>query len=156
MAAGVTIYTVQTTNTTLLGAELNALAAAAFTTTGTAFNNSAQTIGSVAPTANLGGYLRAKIHIHLGQFTTAPAAGGTLNLWFLHSIDGTTYDDRSANPRPPDVVVPVEAQNTAAQEITMDVKLPAGLWVLSCQNNTSQPLAATGNTIVAQPYTAGE
>jgi hypothetical protein len=161
--AGTTIYTVQTTNTSLLTTEMNSLANAAFAVSSVGgssgiFNNTVQTVGSIAPTANLGGYLRAFLELVLAAPTGAFAANSAIYLWFLKSIDGSNFEDTTVTPRPPDVIVPIEA-NSSAQRITMDVKLPQGVWKLMAENvqgSSTQALASSGNKVTIQPYTAGE
>lgn len=162
MSAGVTVYTVQTSNVNLLTTELNALAQGAYNTSSVGgssgvFNNSPQTIGTVAPTANMGGYLRGKLTLTLGS-STAFAANSTLSLWWLHSIDGTNFEAaNSTNPRAFDVQIPLPV--SSAQVVTMDVWVPAGVFkvgVLNNQASGTQAFPASGNTLVLELYTAGE
>src|SRR5690242_729422 len=95
-------YIVQSTATTLLSTELNTLAASAFSSAGAAINN-------VQATSNFNGYTNATLELVLAAPTAAFASNSAIYLWFLKSVDGTNYEDTSANPRPPDVVIPMEA-----------------------------------------------
>ena len=144
-------YIVQATPTTLLSTELGngtGLAANTFSAAGAAVNN-------VQATSNLNGYTNAYLELVLSAPSAAFAANTAIYLWFLKSIDGTNYEDTSANPRPPDVIIPVEA-NGSAQRITMDIKLPPGQWKPIAENvpgSGTQALGASGNTIKILPYT---
>lgn len=158
MSAGVNVYTVGTTNSTLMSSELNSLGSTPAVSS-SVFNNSQQTIGGVAATANLNGYLRGKLTFKPGS-AFASAANSTLNIWFLHSIDGSTYEASGlgTSPRVPDVKMPLNT-SSSSDVITMDVRLPAGLFKVmtaNAQGSGSTTLPASGNTLTLEPYTAGE
>lgn len=168
MSVGTNQYTLQGTNTTVLTTELSpsgtGLAAGAYFTSSVGgssgvFNNSTQTIGGVSATTNLGGYLRCLLTMTLANPSGAFAANSILGLWFLHSIDGTNFElANSSNTRPFDAVIPIPPTATQ-QPVTMDVKLPPGVFKVGGQyvvGSGTQALANSGNTVVIQPYTAGQ
>lgn len=160
-----TIYLPQSSNTTLITTELNALAASGYFTSsvngssGVFCNIASGTLQGVSATSNFGGYLRALLTMTLANPSAAFAANGVLGLWWLHSIDGSNYEVASAsNPRAFDVTIPIPAVVTQVP-VTMDVKFPPGIFKVGGQyvpGSGTQAFAASGSTLVIQPYTLGQ
>jgi hypothetical protein len=90
-------------------------------------------------------------------FGTAPTANTGLSIWFLRAPDGTNYEDGGTGltpSRPPDRVIPLEAQNSTAQRITVLVAIPPGTFKPLLKNDgTGQAFPATGNTLKIRPVT---
>jgi len=139
----------QGTQVSLLTTELNSLANNALVVS--SVGGSSGVFNNVQATSNFNAYVRGKVALTLG----APAGTLTANtgayVWFLKTVDGSTYEDGSASvtpARPPDVVIPVRAVSTA-QLIIVQCRLPVGLFMVLLQNaGTGQTWKSTGNTLV--------
>ncbi len=130
---------------TLLSTEMNAQANNALVL-GSAYDNSA------------GLFPLAEVEFVSGAaFGTAPTANTGLSIWWLRDPDGTNYEDggTALTPtRPPDLVIPLEAQNSAAQRITRRCSIPPGTFKPLLKNDaTGQSLPATLNTLKILPLT---
>lgn len=137
----------QGTSTTLLSTEFNSLATNTLTSAGTAVNN-------IQATANLNGYPTGSVQFLMAAYTGTPTAGAALYVWWLKSIDGTTYED-TTSARAPDVIIPIGAVLSGPQKITIEnVQLPVGLFKPVAKNvGTGLTLASTGNTLLLLPNT---
>ncbi len=88
-------------------------------------------------------------------FGTAPTANTGISIWWLRNPDGTNYEDggTSLTPsRPPDVTIPLEAQNGTAQRITKRCAIPPGTFKPLIKNDaTGQAFPASGNVLKILP-----
>jgi hypothetical protein len=134
---------------TLLTTELNSLSS------GSVAVSSAGGTSGVFTNANTGQVIWSPMVLTLGSTVGAFQTGGNLSCWFLQSLDGTTFENNSAAPpRAPDAVFPVPAtalSSTAAFLSQGLVRVPALKFKILCQNNSGQPLNASGNTVVLAP-----
>jgi hypothetical protein len=134
---------------TLIGTELNSLAAGAISVSAVGGS------GGVFSNANSGQVIWSPMLLTLGATAGAIQTGGNLSCWFLQSVDGATFEgDSAAPPRAPDVVFPLPATVLSGSNIFMAqglVRIPALRFKVLCQNNSGQTLSATGNTIVLAP-----
>lgn len=128
--------------TTLLSTGLNSLANNALAA-GASYSNIQGGAGD--------GYTLCMIEF-LGSFPGGAILVNTgLSIWFCQSLDGTTFEtgfDATTTPaRPADLVIPLLAI-VGVQRVTRRIILPQGIWIPVVKNDgTTQPLAATGNTL---------
>lgn len=128
------------TTDTVMSTELNSLSS-----TGLAVTASAVTL----TTQN---YPFAEVELNLPTMT-APTANTIVKVWFIRAIDGTNYENVSAEPkRFPDVFFTLDA--VVAQRITKVCKLPPGSFKVLLKNDTiGQAYASSGNTLKIKPFT---
>lgn len=130
----------------LLATELNSLANNTMCAAGATVNNS---VGQT----NLDGYVRAKLELALAAYTGTPAAGASVYVWFLKSVDGTNFEDGSATVTParaPDLVIPVAATATGPQRIIKECWVPVGNFKPIAKNvGLGLAFAASANTLKA-------
>jgi hypothetical protein len=143
-----TIKYLQGTIATLMSTELNSLVNTQNAISSAAYDNS----------SNL--FLMGEVEFATtSAFGTAPTANTGLSIWFLRNIDGTNYEDGATGTgitpsRMPDLVIPLENQNTTAQRITRRCIIPPGTFKVLVKNDgTGQTLPATGNTLKILPLT---
>jgi hypothetical protein len=78
-----------------------------------------------------------------------------LSCWFLQTLDGATFENNNAAPpRAPDAVFPVPATALSSTATFLSqglVRVPALRFKILCQNNSGQPLNASGNSVVLAP-----
>ena len=145
------------TETSLLTTELNSLASSSGLTAGaiSSVGGTSGVFNNVYSAGGLGGFLQAVFLLHLA------APGGTLTastaayLWFLQSLDGSTYEDGSASvipARPANLIVPVRAVSTA-QSIIVQGYLPPNTFYVLCSQNTGQTWGSSGNYLKVSPLT---
>jgi hypothetical protein len=110
--------------------------------------NIATTAGTLSDSGidNTAGYQYAYIEL-LIDLATAATAGGYVELWFIHSIDGTNYEsgaDAVFPARPADVVIPVRSTTDDSQVVTVGpVMWPQGLFKVLFRNSTGQTTTNT-------------
>ncbi len=143
-------WTQQTTTTSVMTTELDLLAAGATAKSAANFTNA-------QGTANLDGYTRTFVWLHLAAPSGNFAANSAIQFWWLKKV-GTTEEDGSSTITPatdPDFFISIRPVGTA-QDIIVDVVFPPGvldILALNSQGSGTQALAATGNTVTLQPYT---
>ncbi|HEY3910397.1 MAG TPA: hypothetical protein VGM07_10940 [Stellaceae bacterium] len=134
---------------TVMSTELNALASGAVAL------SSAGGSAGVFSNANTGQVIWSPLVLTLGSTAGAFQTGGNLSCWFLQSLDGTTFESgAAAPPRAPDAIFPLPASALAATTTFLSqglIRLPALRFKVLCQNNSGQPLNASGNTVVLAP-----
>lgn len=133
------------TNTSIFTTELNSMA-----------NNALVISSAITFSETL--YTMCEVEFLTGAaFGTAPTANTGMSIWFLRESDGTNYEDggTSLTPaRPPDCVLPLENQNSSAQRLIREAKLPPGAPKILIKNDGSgQALPSSGNTLKIRPFT---
>ncbi len=119
--------------------------------------NNALVLGSAYDnSANLD--IMAEVEFVTGAaFGTAPTANTGISIWWLRDIDGSNYEDggTALTPaRPPDLVIPLEAQNSTAQRIVRRCTIPPGTFKPLLKNDgTGQAFPSSGNTLKLLPLT---
>ena len=134
---------------TLLGAELNSLGAAALSGGGTAYDNEANK------------FRWGSVELVVDWDTTGPTAGGTLDLYFIPSVDGTNYMDlvtsvplamRVASFTPRTILTPQRLVGRSFTEGGIIIPIPPLKFKGLLINNTDQALTASGHTVKMRPY----
>lgn len=151
--ATTTEFIVQGTATTLLSTELNSLGASSYALSSSAFDNE-------QGTANFNGYTDALIDIHLAAPSGAFAANSAIYLWWIKSLDGTTFEDSESSGSLVSAQLPdyqwIVAATANAQEIVRRIRIPPSNWKVmigNIQGSGTQAWAASGNTIKVKPFT---
>jgi hypothetical protein len=136
-----TKYKIGTTST-LMSAELNSLA------------NNSLVIGN--PYNNITeGYPFCDVEL-LVTFNVAPAANTAICLWFISSLDGSTYEDGSNTVTPTALPSAVFSLRPViiSQRINRRIWLPWGTFKPLIKNDgTGQALANSGNLLTIRPVT---
>jgi hypothetical protein len=138
------VLVVRGTAQTLLSTELNSLA------------NNANAVHASSVTISSAGFLRCELEL-LVTFGTAPTANTTVNVWLLHELDGSNFEDGSGSITPlrvPDAFFALRAVTTA-QRIIFVAELPPGTTIRPLLRNdgTGQAMASSGNTLKIRPLT---
>jgi hypothetical protein len=100
------------------------------------------------------GYTRARLTLN-ATFSVTPTVPSAMNVWFLTSEDGTTFEAGSSSvvpSRAPDCVIPFIASTSATQYVG-DAALPVGLMNVLVQNAASAQTVSSGWTLKLLPYT---
>ena len=133
-----------TSRSTGLTTELNSLANGAYSSAGTAFDN----------TTNRDQY--GALDIVLASLT--PASGASLSVYLLQSLDGTTYEDAPASTNPGThmlvATVLLNASTSAKRVMSPAFYLPPGKFKLVLLNSAGVALASSGNTVTL--YTSND
>lgn len=75
------------------------------------------------------------------------STGATVNVYMVHALDGTNYDDVEATCAELVAVFPLDAATTARQATRRDVPIPPGLFKYFVRNVTGQAFASSGNLL---------
>ena len=102
------------------------------------------------------GYAIGRIKVQQ-TWATGAALNTGLNVWFLKSSDGSTFEDGATGTgytplRLPDLVFPAET-GTVIKTMSRDVLLPAGLFKVLVQNPTATGQSLTTFTLTVTPIT---
>ena len=143
------IWAAPETISTLLSTELNSLAAAALSSAGTAYDNETNK------------YRWGSVELVADWDTTGPTAGGTLDLYFIPSVDGTNYMDSTtsvplamlvATFTPRTILTSQRLVGRSFTEGGIIIPIPPLKFKGLLINNTDQPLTASGHTVKLRPY----
>lgn len=110
--------------------------------------NLATTAGALSDSAidNTAGEQYAYLEL-LIDLATAATAGGYVELWFIHAIDGSSYEsaaDAVFPARPADVVIPVRSTTDDSQVVTVGpIPWPQGVFKVLFRNATGQTTTNT-------------
>lgn len=138
MANAIQWQAAPTSRGTVLTTEMNALAAAARTNSGTEIDNSVN--------LDMYGWLELSV-----TFGTAPAASGFVSIYIVRALGGTNYEDGSSTVDPGGhtwvASIPVRAVNTIQRLMVGPIQLPPSKIEFIVANNASQAFSASGHTL---------
>jgi hypothetical protein len=130
-------WTGATSRGTVLTTELNSLANGAFSAVGPAFDN----------TTNKDEYAVADFNLA----SLLPTTGGFLQLFFVVSIDGTTYEDPPSSTNPgahmPICLVSLNVSTSTKRVSSKRFEIPPFKGKFVLKNAAGVALAASGNTV---------
>lgn len=92
----------------------------------------------------------ADLELVLGDFATAPSAGGTIDVYILPSLDGTNYATVDGNGVPPAHALLTQLSATDQDNqrlIALDLPVPPTLFKLVVVNGLDQPFPSTANEL---------
>ncbi len=143
--------------TTLMTTELNSLNSSSGLTAGviSSVGGTSGIFNNTAGGGGLGGYTLGQWELVLTAPAGALTAGTGAFVWLLTTVDGTNYEDGSNSvipARPPDIILPVRAVNTA-QRIIRNLMMPQGNWYVLLAQNTGQTWNSTNSTFKVTPAT---